>query len=199
MKFFYPILLATFLLVGCERLDGQLNIVKDFKLVNSKGDTHLLRVGTYTADLRESTFGKKIVLRLNNDHDEKFNFIIPKKTIIPDNGTFKLKSSQIGQKVDLTGVVKTDSKDSPTREEYQSCIFTEPYTICEPEGPNGQMICETYYRTIYGYQWTRFFDRTTHQNVRLSIAAANDSVESAEFNGDASWSQRIIVNQMPCR
>ncbi|MGZ3787792.1 MAG: hypothetical protein ACXVLQ_04675 [Bacteriovorax sp.] len=199
MKFFMPVLLAAIFLVGCERLEGQLNISKDLKLVNSKGDTHLLKVGSYSADLRESTFGKKIILRLNNDSDEKFHFAIPSGTKIPDNGTFRLSSAQIGQKVDLSGSVRTTSSDSPIREDYESCTYNEPYTVCSPSGPYGQVICQTYMRTVYGQQWTRYFDRTTTQDVLLSIASAGSTEESAQFSGATSWGQRVIVNQMPCR
>lgn len=194
-----PVLLvAAFLFVGCERIEGQLNITKDLKLVNSKGDTHLLRVGTYSADLRQSTFGKKIVLRLNNDADEKFNFLIPEGSQIPNNGTFKYTAAQIGQKVDLTGTVRTVSTDGPVREAVQQCTYTEPVTVCYP-GPQGQQICSTQMRTVYGQQWMRYYDRTSHQDVLLSIAAAGSADESAQFTGNASWVDRIVISQMPCR
>lgn len=200
MKYLMPVLLAAaFLLVGCERLEGQLNITKDLKLVNSRGDTHLLRVGTYSADLRTSTFGKKIVLRLNNDADEKFNFLIPEGTKIPNNGSFKLTSAQIGQKVDLLGTVKTVSTDGPVREAVQQCTYTEPVTVCVPTGPNGQVSCSTQMRTVYGQQWMRYYDRTNHQDVVLSIAAAGAAEESAQFTGANSWVDRIVLSQMPCR
>jgi hypothetical protein len=194
-----PVMIAAFLMVGCERLSGQLNISKDLKLVNSKGDTHLLRVGTYTADLRQSTFGKKIVLRLNEDADEKFNFAIPKGTKIPNNGTFSLKSNQIGQKVDLKGTVATTHVDSPEREGYQSCTYSEPYTVCQPAGPYGQMQCQTYMRTIYGQQWVRSFDRTTHQDITLDITPVSAKESSGQFTGNASWVEQIVVNQTNCR
>lgn len=200
MKYLMPVLLAAaFLLVGCERLEGQLNITKDLKLVNSRGDTHLLRVGTYSADLRTSTFGKKIVLRLNNDADEKFNFLIPEGTKIPNNGSFKLTSAQIGQKVDLMGTVKTVSTDGPVREAVQQCTYTEPVTVCVPTGPNGQVSCSTQMRTVYGQQWMRYYDRSNHQDVVLSIAAAGTADESAQFTGANSWVDRIVISQMPCR
>ncbi len=193
------LLLTALFLVSCDRLEGQLNITKELSLVNSKGDSHLLKIGTYSADLRESTFGKKIVLRLKNDADEKFNFTIPNGSKIPTNGTFKLFANDIGQNVDLAGIVSTTYIDSETREAYQSCSYTEPYTVCAPTGPNGQVSCQTGMRTVYGTQWTRFFDRTTQQNINMSILVANSSEESAQFLGSAAFVQRIIVSQTACR
>lgn len=199
MKYLMPLLLAAAFLVGCERLEGQLNITKDLKLVNSKGDTHLLRVGTYSADLRQSTFGKKIVLRLNNDSDEKFNFLIPEGSQIPSNGTFKYSSAQIGQKVDLAGTVRTVSTNGPVREAVQQCTYTEPVTVCVPTGPQGQVTCSTQMRTVYGQQWMRYYDRTSTQDVVLSIAAAGQAEESAQFTGANTWVDRVVLSQMPCR
>lgn len=199
MKYIMPVLMiAAFLFVGCERLEGQLNITKDLKLVNSRGEAHLLKVGTYSADLRQSTFGKKIVLRLNNDADEKFNFQIPDGSKIPSNGTFKFSASQIGQNVDLAGAVKTVSTDGPVRESVVQCTYTEPVTVCYP-GPQGQQVCSTQIRTVYGTQWTRYFDRSNTQDVTLSIAAAGATEESAQFLGNVSWVDRIVISQMPCR
>lgn len=199
MKLLLPALIAAAMLfVGCERLEGQLNITKDLKLVNSKGDTHLLRVGTYSADLRQSTFGKKIVLRLNNDADEKFNFAIPGSQI-PNNGTFKFSAAQIGQNVDLAGTVRTVSTDGPVSESVQQCTYTEPVTVCYPTGPQGQVTCSTQMRTVYGQQWTRYYDRSNHQDIMLSIAAAGATDESAQFTGNISWVDRVVISQMPCR
>ncbi|MBP9681609.1 MAG: hypothetical protein KBD76_09405 [Bacteriovorax sp.] len=197
MKFLMPLVLAAFLLVGCDRLEGQLNITKDLKLVNSKGNTHLLRVGTYSADLRQSTFGKKIVLRLNNDSDEKFHFLIPGKQL-PSNGTFKFTAAQIGQNVDLTGTVKTVYTDSSMRDGFQQCTYMRPETVCQPSGPTGGVVCHTEMRTVYGSQRIRYYDRTTTQDVTLSIAAAGATEESAQFAGGATWIERIIVNQTAC-
>jgi hypothetical protein len=197
MKFLMPLVLAAFLLVGCDRLEGQLNITKDLKLVNSKGNTHLLRVGTYSADLRQSTFGKKIVLRLNNDSDEKFHFLIPGKQL-PSNGTFKFTAAQIGQNVDLTGTVKTVYTDSSMHEGHQQCTYMRPETVCQPAGPAGGVVCHTEMRTVYGSQWVRYYDRTTTQDVNLSIAAVGATEESAQFAGSATWVDQIIVNQSAC-
>lgn len=198
MKFLTALIFGLTFLVSCNRIEGQLNITKNLTLKNANGETKNLAIGTYTADFRESTFGKNIVLRLNNDTNERYKFKLPKGVKVPTNGILKLTSAQIDQNVDLLATVQTDSTNSPVVEGYESCSYTENYTICNP-GPYGQMYCQTYTRTIPGTQWIRYYVRTTHQNFNVSIAEAGSTKESAQFLAQDSYSQRVIVNQSLCR
>lgn len=196
MKIFMSLTLAAILLVGCEKIEGQLNITKDLKLVNSKGITHLLKVGTYTADISANT-SKKITLRLNNDSNEKFIFV--HNGNIPDNGTFSIGSKVSGQPVDLTGDVKTAVTNSETRQGTESCMYQVPEQVCYPSGPNGAMTCTIQYRTVSGMQWITFYDRQTTKNVNLSVKPAAATEESADFHGDIAYAERIITSSSGCR
>lgn len=195
MKFFMPVLIAAFFMVGCEKIEGQLNITKELKLRNNKGDTHLLRVGTYAADIKANT-SKKITLRLNNDSDEKFVF--NHNGNIPDNGAFNIPSSVSGQPVDLSGTVVTNVTNSATRETTESCTYQEPVQVCYPV-PQGGMNCSIQYRTVYGSRWIRYYDRQTTKNITLAVKTANESMESADFHGDISFAERIVIGQTGCR
>lgn len=199
MKFIMSVLLLSLVAVGCDRVEGQLNVVNEFKLRNSKGNNHAIAIGTYSADIRKSTFGKNIVLRLNNDKNEKFEFKIPDGANIPSNGSFFFKSQDINQGMDLNGVVATKVTDSPTRDMFQQCSYTEPYTVCSPSGPNGQTVCQTYMRTVNGSQWIRYYDHNVDQNIHLTLLTPATSNSAAEFTGDVSYAQRIVVSQTPCR
>jgi hypothetical protein len=196
MKTIATLVALSLLAIACNKLEGQLNVTTEFKLKNSKGDNHLIRVGTYTADLDKKTLSKKIVLRLNNDNDEKFEFKIPDGAKIPSNGAFTLKSSDIGQSVDLAGNVNTNVKRSETREDWTPCTFQEPYVVCSA-GPNGQQICSTYYRTVNGNQWTRYYDEYVDQTVTMGLTPVG-ATEAANFTGSSSTVQRVVVNQSQC-
>lgn len=185
---------ALVILAGCEKLEGQLNISKDVKLVNSDGVTRLLKIGTYTADVKPNT-SKKITLRLNNDNDEKYIFKLPGGT--PANGKFSYASKDVGQPVDVSGVVATTATNSERREISQSCTYTETYNVCHhtPTGP----VCTIESRTVYGRQYVTYYDRTTLKDVTLNIKTPKTTDVVAEFQGDASWIERIIVRETPCR
>ncbi|MFA6236004.1 MAG: hypothetical protein WC635_01650 [Bacteriovorax sp.] len=196
MKILLPVLMTAFLLVGCEKIEGQLNITKELSLKNSKGDMHLLNVGTYSADLKAKS-NKKITLRLNNDADEKFEFKFEGN--IPENGAFNVPSKVSGQPVDLSGSISTTVSNSDVREGSESCTYQVQETVCYPSGPYGQMSCHVQYRTVYGIQWVRFYDRMTVKNVHMSVKAANATVESADFHGNISSAERVILAQTGCR
>ena len=164
MKFLTAILLATIFLVGCERIEGQLNITKELKLVNSKG--------------------KKYIFIHNGN--------------IPDNGTFAISSKVSGQPVDLLGDVKTVQTNSEIRDTTQSCTYQESYQVCHPM-PQGGQRCTNETRTVQGREWIRYYDRLTTQNVNLSVREVSTTVEVADFHGDLSYTDRIIINQSGCR
>lgn len=196
MKTLLPLIVAAALFAGCERIEGQLNVSKDVKLVNSRGNTRTIRVGTYSADIKANT-KKKITLRLNNEGDEKYEFNIPNGSI-PTNGSFSYKSAVVGQPVDLSGTVATRVSDSGSRQTTESCQYQTPVQSCQPL-PTGGMSCSTHMETRYGTRWIQYFDRTTDKDVALSIAAVNTSEEAAQFAGHATWVERIITNATQCR
>lgn len=194
MKFLTPVLLAAFLLVGCEKIEGQLNITKAFKLKNSKGDTHLLSVGTYSADVDGTS--KKMTLRLNNDSDEKFVF--NHNGNIPENGSFSISSKVSGQPVDLSGTVNTVVRNSEVRQRNEACTYQRAVQVCYPN-PRGGTNCTIQYQTYYGTKWVNYYDRQTDKAVSLNVAAVGEAAASADFHGDISFVQSVIVSDSGCR
>lgn len=196
MKILLPLIAAAFLFVGCERIEGQLNVTKDVKLQNSRGNSRTIRVGTYSADIKANT-KKKITLRLNNESDEKYEFNIPNGSI-PTNGSFSYKAAVVGQPVDLSGTVKTDVTETGIKQGTESCQYQQPVQVCHPL-PNGGMTCSTHMETRFGTRWIQYFDRTTDKDVILSIAVANTNEEAAQFNGNAKWTERVVTSATSCR
>ena len=195
MKIFMPIILTAIFLVGCERIEGQLNITKDLKLINSKGSAHLLKVGTYNADLLTNS-SKKITLRLNDDSAEKY--IFNDNGNIPDNGPFSISSKVSGQPVDLSGDVAKVQTDSEIRYSTDSCTYEQPVQVCR-RLPKGGTDCTVVYRTVNGTQLTKYFDRNTIQTVNVSVKKVSSSEESADFHGDISYTDRVVISQTICR
>jgi hypothetical protein len=196
MKILSLLFLFASLATGCNKIEGQLNVSKAVSLITSKGVSRNLQVGTYEADIKANT-KKKITLRLNNDSDEKYEFNIPNGTI-PSNGSFAYKSSTIGQPVDLKGSVATASTNGPRRQTTESCQWQEAVQVCQPL-PNGGVACSVVYQTRYGSRWITYYDRTTTQDITLSITAANVVDESAQFLGNAVWVDRIVIGENQCR
>jgi hypothetical protein len=198
MKYLVPVMLIAILVSGCNsRIDGQLNVTKDIKLRVFSGDKHLLRVGTYTADLSPNG-SSKIALRINNDNDERSNFAIPEGSKIPDNGTVSFTAAQVGQAADVVVTVATTANIGPTQEGYISCTYQMPTQVCYPI-PGGGMNCSIQYQTVFGQQWQRFYDRTIDKNLSLKISEPASTEVSAEFIGNSSVSERVVISDSPCR
>ena len=196
MKTLLPLVALALLFVGCERIEGQLNVTSPTTLKNSDGQTRSIQAGTYTADIKANT-KKKITLRLNDDNNNKFIFNIPDGSI-PNNGVFAFKASTVGQPVDLSGQVVTEVTNGERRTGYESCQYQEPVQVCYP-APNGGMQCTIQYQTKFGQRWIEYYNRTTNKNVVMSISPANTNTESAQFNGNARWAERVILSQSVCR
>lgn len=197
MKFIITVLISAISLVGCkgERIEGQLNVTKNLSLTNSTGMTKDIDVGTYSADIKANT-SKKITLRLNNNSDDKFVF--NHNGNIPDSGTFNIPSKVSGQPVDLSGAIATSITLSQVRETIESCTYQMPVEVCYPS-PYGGMSCTIQYRIIYGNQWVRYYDRTVTKNVNLSVKASGTDEESADFHGDITDINRVVLSQGICR
>jgi hypothetical protein len=195
MKKIWIPLFAIILFAGCEKIEGQLNITTDLKLVNKDGVVRTLKTGTYQADIKANT-SKKITLRLNNDGDEKYIFLLP--TGIPANGDFAFSAKQVGQPVDLSGNVTTAITNSPTVQRVESCTYTRYIRVCH-SGPGGRPYCTTEARPAFGRKHITHYDRTTDKNVNLSIKASGTNAEVADYHGDIVLVERIIVRETQCR
>lgn len=195
MKTLLPLIAAAVLFAGCERIEGQLNVTSDVKLENTRGNTRIVRVGTYTADIKANT-KKKITLRLNNESDEKYEFNIPNGSI-PTNGSFAFKSATVGQPVDLSGTVKTVVTESGIGQTTESCQYQYPVQSCFPL-PNGGMSCSTHMETRFGTRWIQYFDRTSVKDINLSIAVKNTDTEAAQFIGQNTSVERVVMQASQC-
>jgi hypothetical protein len=194
MKLLLLVMFVALFLVSCEKIEGHLNVNRELALVNSKGMTHLLRAGTYTADVSTQS-SRKFTLRLNNDSDERFFFKHAEN--IPDNGSFSIDSNSSGQPVDLKGEVSTVVKNSDYKSEFLTCSYRTAVQVCSPS-PRGGMECRIEYRIIYGHQWVTYYIKETNRHVEMDISAANSSEVAADFRGDIRFFDRIITNEARC-
>jgi hypothetical protein len=196
MKSLMPILAAALIFAGCEKIEGQLNVTNPVKLITSRNVNRTIAVGTYSADIKANT-SKKITLRLNNDSDEKYIFTLPDGAKIPDNGSFAF--GEVGQPVDINGTVSTAVTKGPVRQSTEQCQYTEQVQVCTPN-PKGGVICSIQQRTVWGHKWIEYYDRQTDKNFTLSILNDHSTEnEAAQFVGDSSWAERIVLRETQCR
>ena len=131
MKKLLPLMMMSFILVGCDAIDGTLKVHESITLQAKK--TGLFSKGTvdvkvpatvYRAKINP-TSEKNINLEMNvSGKDYKFPFAIAKGTKIPEiEGHLTIRSDESGQPFDLEAIVRTDVSSSYFSQN-ESCVIT---------------------------------------------------------------------------
>ena len=181
---------AALSLMGCDEMDGQLTVVKDFK-VKVKNKEQTISAGVYKTQL---DFKKdRIQAEIENASGKtKVDFKVPEGSTLPENGNFELRSAQTDQPVDVTGDVKTVRTESQVQSGWESCQYTDHQTICTPQG------CFTQPVNRWGQQYTEFYYRNTDKNVNFVISNVGMKNILAKFAGASRISQKVIIRQNRC-
>jgi hypothetical protein len=192
MKYIIPVFASLLILSGCNDLEGNLVVHKDFSLQNTyTKDDDTLKEGNYRAKLGSTTFGRFIRLSIKGDLNSGYDFAIPKKSI-PENGPFTISAKDLKQNVSLAGNIKTDVKDTDIREVNQDCTYYRQQQVCTNN------VCHTVSYPVAGHQWVRFYDHFVDQSIDMMIDSADGETHLANFNGGISTVQRINVSETTC-
>lgn len=197
MKMILGLSALLLLTVGCNKIEGTLNLTEAVKLKSTKGVVRTIKPQSYSADIKLKS-KKSITLRLENDSDEKYEFKIPSNKPIPNNGDFAFSANEVGQPVDLTGSVKTSVTRSDTVTGWESCQYQDWQTVCN-SGPDGRPICTTVPVTRTGQQFVRYYIETIEKDVLMTIKAQGSDVSSGDFVGDIAYSNKVYTEQWGCR
>ncbi len=178
------------LTVSCETLSGQL--VALTKLNFKKGV--IVEEGTHQSEIKI----KKRSLKITINDGETIKFKIPKGRTIPsENGQIFLTQSEISQPYDIQGSVMTKFLDSESRSGYESCSYSQPYTVCYPDG-RGRMRCYTEYRSIYGSRSVQYRLRKEEKDIVVELMAPGSSLIKGKFTGKKIKQYRMYEYQGAC-
>ncbi|PIP95934.1 MAG: hypothetical protein COW00_01715 [Bdellovibrio sp. CG12_big_fil_rev_8_21_14_0_65_39_13] len=186
-------LMSLFLLIGCNAIDGNFTAHNNITLESQNGIEQVL-VGQYKAKV-EFPSKKRMVLSLNGN-DSEFTFKIPKDTPIPDNGRVALTRDQVGQPYDIVGDVATAVTRGNILENWQSCTYQRPYTVCRTDA-RGNRTCWTEYRTEFGQQYVRYYMETVAKDFSFSLTDGGTS--QAQFIGNDVSHYRRDIYAGDCR
>lgn len=189
MKKLLVIACALFM-VGCEDMDGTLNVFKTFTATTNNGSESIAS-GDYHTSLNFKR--KEIIATLNaGDRTIQMTIKIPKGSSLPDNGAFNLTSTQIGQPFNIAGTNQSSEERSDMRYEYNSCQYTRYEQWCTPQG------CYTRPVTVWGQQRTQYYFSTVNRHLQFDMKEDNLNGPLAHFAGSSESTQKVIVNQSPC-
>ena len=183
------VLISTLFIVGCEDIQGTLQVFKNFK-AHTKNGLQTIKSGSYDTGL-EFDRDKVIVTLKIGDNKTEFKINLPRGTEIPNNGNFEIKAAQSGQDFDVLGNNKTIEKRSQTTREWQSCqVQSRPQ--CGPRGCN-------YPPPRWGQKYVEYYLRTVTQDIKIDLTAIGNIADKlAEFDGHNSFTQKVILNENQC-
>ena len=184
------VILSAFAFVGCEDIDGQLQVFEKFN-VNTKNGVRVTEIGNFETSLDIKR--DRIVASIKSSSGKtKVTFMVPGNLRLPANGDFEITSADSCQPFDMTGINKTVESKSKTKSEYQDCIYEGWDVICSPQG------CTQVPVRRWGRQYTKYYARTVKQDLIMNAMSASADLVAATFTGAASRSEKIIVEQDQC-
>lgn len=185
MKNIMLVTLSVFFFASCEKVTGQLEVLKT-TTVNSKKDQVTLNVGTNSAELNFKskrsvtleTQGKKVKIKLN------------KGTKFPEDGNFSFPVDSLGEDFALEGSVDKNVVYGQVRSSSEVCYESRPYTRCYRDG------CRTVYRQVRGYRNIDYRINTITQTSTVDMVQGGEVV--AIFNSDNTDTVRDVINYGFC-
>lgn len=211
---FLWLLPAVFLLSGCDsELEGKLNLNQELTVLETVRrdnggfpggrpgrDTQQelkLQPGQWDITItRESD--RQVVFEVKDARNRTHKIVLktPRETSLPErSGEFSLPGAQSGQPFDVQGVVDTVVTDSDLMRDNERCSYQRPYTVCGPDG-RGRHHCWTEWRTVWGYRYVEFINRTTTQSLAGQITATG--AVAGDFGGHRTDVERIYRYAEQC-
>ncbi len=198
---------ALFLfLVSCKEISGTLTVHENFAaMVNKKcgwfescDPNRKLEIpsGNYLSTI---DFGSKTEIKIEmkaNAYKETIILKRPKNFEFPENGSFQLTKAQSNQLFDVSGEVKTRVQDSESKKANESCSYMVDDYICYPD-TSGQVQCGYQSRTVWGYRFVEYFDRTTTKDLFANLLEGQRTL--AQFNGTRVETEKVYTFTSICR
>ena len=176
---------SVLLFTSCDKVDGQLEVLKEVTL-KSKRDEVTLSEGKGQAELKFrtkrnltlKTQGKELKIKLN------------KGTEFPEDGNFSFPIDSLGEDFMVEGYVDTNISYGDIISTTETCYESRPYRRCYRDG------CRVVYRSVRGVR---------NVDYRMNIKTQTSNVEFVEngevvaiFSSDNTKSVRDVVNYGFC-
>lgn len=184
------VILSALALMGCDDIDGQLQVFEKFS-VNTKNGVKVTEIGNFATslDMRRDRIEASVK---TSSGKIKFTFLIPGNLRLPANGEFQISAADSGQPFAMTGINKTVESKSKMKSEYQDCMYDGQDVVCTPQG------CTQVPVHRWGRQYIEYYVRTVKQDLMMNALSATADTVAATFTGTASDSQKIIVHEDQC-
>lgn len=205
------LLVALLGLGACNDLDGTFKAHKDLvfktkkRVFSSKYVNVKVPARDYSAEFRFTSFDNlkidlsgisktiKIKLPDNLDIDER-------------DDEFYIQGSQVKQRYDFDGRIKSDYTRSETRRERESCSYTRYERRCRQSchvDNRGRQVCRTHCSdepvTHWGHRRVEYYLSTRNTQMRLKVLEPSTSEIVGQFKGRDVNTHRVVTHESICR
>jgi hypothetical protein len=195
MKKIASILLMGVSLVGCNAIDGTLNVQHSFQMVNKKRDVVTIPAGSFHSKLKYSPRDREMEIKIKGASRQSQTLVVkvPSHVAVPEtSGTFYVRGYEVSQRFDMGGSVNTNVNTTGPYSGWESCS----YTTTEWQCVNGNCHNVTVSRT--GQQQVRYREQTTTKSVQIAFSEPSSGGQYATFFGQDTNSDRIYEYKGRC-
>jgi len=187
--------LSLMLSLNSFGIQGQLEVTQD--------SLRILRDDGFKVHFYKGIYSSSLIFK-----DQKAYLAITRKDIItnailkfpvgasiPENGTFILDGGKTGQTFSISGVIDTETINSETIREQESCQYPEDEYICRGRGRQRECRWETVWYN--GLREIEYYYQT--KNIKLASDLASNNGGKANFTGQSSDRNKIFLYVGQCR
>ena len=184
-KLLNAVILFPLFLVGCEHLQGSLDVSSELALKDKRGKVFNLPPGSYAMEWTQKHLaGKKYIkieLKDASGREHNVRIPIPKDVVVSSNSdSFELKAEEIKQSYDLTGHFNLKHSDSEKVHATEYCeipVYGYGYGYGYPYGwgyGGGY---------ISGRREVTFHTHTITHSLNAELSSPTNSLSFAKFEG----------------
>ncbi len=196
------IILSTIglMLTGCKKepyiVKSNLEVKQSFEVKTDGSDVVSLNPGSYPADLNINSSRVKAKVKTLNK-DVVFRLKLPKKIVLPTNGTLELTAEQSGQPFHTTVHVTTEIRKGEVQRDLENCTVTEHVHECYVAGNPPTHVCRYVPRDRWGRKSVEFYTKSYHREIH-AVLKPTDEASAAEILGSRVDSERIYTRDGYC-
>ena len=189
------LLAALSFLVGCNGLEGQIEVLRDLQILKNGKSYKTMPVATYEVEVKNDAKKNRLTIRLKDaDGDStKFRYTYPAGFQFPQTGEFAISAEESNQMFDLEGENTMDVTRSQTYRGNESCSLP-PGQECYYD-QWGRPYCRPIQR--WGIRYVEYQDVTTTHTTEADLIEGESVV--ATLTADRTETFRDYIRIGFCR
>jgi len=195
------LMIAGLLSMSACDFQGTMSVSDSLKVVDRRGDTHVLKAGSYNTQLEPSAFGRKLRFEIRGAADQTIRMQFPLPSEFRNenySGPINLKATDMGQYFDVQGTLQVITNTSGPYHRDMQCVY-DTYVVrdcrdVQYRDSNGNIRyrreCTDLVRNIYGTRHEDYQVISTDRTANLKLLDASSKREVGTYRGNQNLGTR---------